>query len=299
MFLSKIREITGHAGSVYTVDGIEQLIYTGSGDHFVARWNLDTGEQDAFAIRSDTSIYSLRLVKDKTHLVFGTSSGSIHVIDIARKAELKHFVQHKTAVFCIRENTWKQHIYSADADGNLAIWKSDSWELLLFLPLQAGKIRDIHLNTDGSLMFLACQDEKIRVFETAGYNEILAFDAHKGGTNCLHLFPLRNNLLLSGGKDGHLRVWNWQEEKMVLEIPAHNFGIYRIIFVNEGLNFITVSRDKTIKLWDAKNCQVIQRIERKHGGHSHAVNDLYKLDEKSFVSVGDDKRIIHWELSGD
>lgn len=294
--LSKTNEFTGHSGAIYSVDGTENLIYTGSGDHFAARWNMDTNQQDGFSIKSDTSIYSLRLVNGKSQLVFGTSSGSLHVIDLANKIELRHFIQHKTAVFCIRENTVKKHVYSADADGNLAIWKADSWELLLFLPLQAGKIRDIHISEDGNLLFLACQDEKIRVFESSGYNEILAFNAHKGGTNCLHLFPLKNNLLLSGGKDGYLRIWNWQEEKMMLEIPAHNFGIYRIIFLSNGERFVTVSRDKTIKLWDAATCTVLQRIERKHGGHSHAVNDLWKKDEFHFVSVGDDKRIHCWSL---
>lgn len=295
--LSRLQEITGHAGAIYTVDGSGKQVYTGSGDHFIARWNLETGEQDAFAIKSEHSIYSLKLVNGESQLVFGTSSGSVHVVDIENKTELKHFVQHKTAVFCIRENVSKKHVYSTDADGNLAIWKSDTWELLLFLPLQCGKIREILVSADGNLVFLACQDEMIRIFETNGYNEIRAFKAHKDGTNCLHLFPLKPELLLSGGKDGHLRVWNWQEEKMLLEIPAHYYGIYRIIFLCEGTRFVTASRDKTIKLWDAQNCSVIQRIERKHGGHSHAVNDLWKINDNEFVSVGDDKRINSWQLS--
>lgn len=295
--LSKTREITGHAGAVYTVDGHDNKIYTGSGDHFIARWDLDSGEQDKFAIKAEQSVYSLRLVNEALQLIFGTSSGSLHIIDLGHKTELKHFVQHKTAIFCIRENSFKKHVYSTDADGNLAIWKSDSWELLLFLPLQCGKIRDIALNADGSLIFLACQDEKIRVFETTGYNEILAFTAHKDGTNCLHLFPGKPELLLSGGKDGHLRVWKWQDEKAILEIPAHNFGIYRIAFLEDGACFATASRDKTLKLWDAKTCNVVQRIERKHGGHSHAVNDLWKVNESELVSVGDDKRINVWRLA--
>lgn len=294
--LSKIKEITGHSGAVYTIDGVGHKVYTGSGDRFIARWDLETGQQDAFSIRAEQSVYSLRLVNDAGQLVFGTSSGSLHVIDLEAKAELKHFVQHQTAVFCIRENHFRKHVYSADADGNLAIWRSASWELLLLLPLQCGKIRDILVNEDGSLVFLACQDGNIRVFETNGYNEILAFDAHKDGSNCLGLFPGKPELLISGGKDAYLRVWKWQEEKMLLEIPAHNFGIYRIVFLQDGEYFATASRDKTIKLWDARTCNVIERIERRQGGHSHAVNDLYKLSETEFVSVGDDKRINYWTL---
>jgi WD40 repeat protein len=293
-FLEKIHEITGHAAAVYTVDGTGDSLYTGSGDHFVARWNLVSGQQDAFSIQADASIYSLKLVNQATQLVFGLTTGAIHVVDLANKTELRHFVQHRTAIFAIAENPALQHIYTSDADGNLAIWKSDSWDLLLFLPLQTGKIRDIQLYDNGQLMLLAAQDGTIRIFETRGYNEISAFQAHAGGANCLHPIPGKPGSILSGGKDGHLRVW--KDEKEILAIPAHNFGIYRIVFLANGKYFVTASRDKTIKLWDAQTFQVLERIERKHGGHSHAVNDLYKSGENSFVSVGDDKRIISWEL---
>ena len=60
---------------------------------------------------------------------------------------------------------------------------------------------------------------------------------------------------------------------------------------------MTASRDKTIKIWDAFSADVLKRIERKDGGHSHAVNDLWKKDEMNFVSTGDDKRIIWWEMN--
>jgi len=294
LFLKKIHEIAGHAGAVYSVDGAGEVVYTGSGDHFVARWNLASGTQDAFSIQADASIYSLKLVQQGKQLIFGLTTGALHVIDLAQKTELRHFVQHRTAIFAIAENPHLQHIYTTDADGNLAIWKSDSWDLLLFLPLQTGKIRDMQLLNDGKLLLLAAQDGTIRMFETRGYNEIAAFHAHTGGTNCLHPIPGKPGTILSGGKDGYLRVW--KDEKEVLAIPAHNFGIYRIIFLNDGKYFVTASRDKTIKLWDAHTFNVLERFERKHGGHSHAVNDLCKISEDLFVSVGDDKRIISWRL---
>ena len=55
------------------------------------------------------------------------------------------------------------------------------------------------------------------------------------------------------------------------------------------------SEDKSIKIWNASDCSVISKLERKQGGHSHAVNDICKLDEHTLCSVGDDKRIIIWD----
>ena len=293
--VSKIKQIVGHVASIYSIDGFNDQVYTSSGDHFVARWNIESGTQDAFSIKAERAIYCLRLIADQSILAFGTNSGSIHVIDIENRKEIRHFVQHKSALFCIQENKFKNQVYSADADGNLAVWKTDTWDLLLFIPLDCGKIRSIIASDNGEHIYLACQDGNIRIFETNGFNEVANFFAHENGANSLAIFPTNPKFLISGGKDGYLRVWDLTDFSVQLEIPAHNYAVYQIIFINDGKNFVTSSRDKSIKIWNAKDCSFIQKIERKDGGHSHAVNDLWKKDENHFVSVGDDKRIILWK----
>ena len=297
MQLVKRLEINAHAGAVYTVDGYDNFVFTGSGDQFVAKWKLETGVQEKFAVKAEKSVYKIALVHEKQQLVIGTSSGALHILDLAERKEIKHFIQHKQAIFSITENPLKKQLYTADADGNLAIWNTENWELVLFLPLECGKIRDILLDDQGEKMFLACQDGFIRQFETQFFNETASFCAHEHGVNTLIFFPGKPTTLLSGGKDGYIRAWDFDSRKKMIEIPAHNFGIYQLDFFNGGRNFVSISRDKSIKLWDSASFRVLQKVERKHGGHSHAINALYKKSETEFVTVGDDKRVIYWELS--
>jgi WD40 repeat protein len=299
MKITKRVELTGHAASIYAVIAKEGKIYTASGDKFVARWNLQEAKQDNFAIKSESSIYAISVLQDAPILIIATSSGAFHVIDILQKKELHHFVQHTVAIFSIQENFTNNQVYITDADGNLSIWDKINWELILFLPLLVGKIREVLVAEDGKSIFLACQDGTIRSFDTQFFNEKFVFKAHKDGVNCLAFFPEKKNILISGGKDGYLRVWTLNTNACVLEIPAHNFGIYKIEFFNNGKYFCTASRDKSIKIWDTNDCSVISKLERKQGGHSHAVNDICKLDEHTLCSVGDDKRIIIWDVSNE
>jgi WD40 repeat protein len=294
--IKKICEFNGHAAAIYSVDTDGNFLYSASGDKFVARWLVNEGIQDKFSIKADSVIYALKLVNKNKQLVFATNSGSIHVIDIENRCELKHFIQHKTAIFSLTENIYLNHIYCADSDGNLSVWNSQNWELLLFLPLLCGKIRDVIIDDDGKRIFLACQDETIRIFDTKNFNELANFKAHKESVNCLHLFPNKKQVIMSGGKDGHLKIWNYLTQKRILSIPAHNFAIYKILFLNNGNHFITASRDKTIKLWDSKTLHVVHKIVKKNGGHTHSVNDLCKLNEFEFASSGDDKKLILWKL---
>lgn len=293
MLFRKEKEISGHAGAIYTCTSEENSIFTGSGDKYVARWNSETGVQDKFAIQFDESVYAICFLS-KRMLAVGLSNGHLHIFDLEKNAEIKFFTQHTKAIFSIAFNAHKQQFYVADADGNLSIWSSETLSLLLYLPLDAGKIRDIAINQSGENIALACQDGTIRVFECSFFNEIKTLKAHKNGATAVMFHPTQDNQLISGGKDALLKLWDLETEACLKEIPAHNFAIYSIQALNEGQTIVTASRDKTIKIW-SDTLEFQQRLDFKVGGHRHSVNSIRVMDEIRFVSVSDDKKIIVWE----
>lgn len=291
----KINEIVGHNGAVYTCAVDDQFIYTGSADQYVARWLQKEGIQDKFSIKMDQSVYAIEFINSNKQLVVGLSNGSVHIFDLELKKEIKHFVQHIKPVFSITGNPFTSQFYVGDADGNFSIWDSTTFELLLYLPLDCGKIRNICISEDGALVVISCQDGTTRVFETLCFNEIITLDSHKGGATVAHFHSLDSTILLTGGKDALLKVWDWKSGTQLKSIPAHNYVIYDIIFLENGNKFVTASRDKSIKIWDSLLYDVLQKLDFKVGGHKHSVNSLAKLTEESFSSVGDDKKIIIWE----
>jgi len=291
----KRKEFSGHSAGIYSLAFDGTFLYSASADKFVARWDLKQGIQDKFSIRFEYPVYSICLINDNKYLVAGLSTGDLHIFDIATRQEVKFYTQHKSAVFSIAENPIKNQFYTSDSDGNLAVWDSNSLELLLFIPLDCGKIRRIAISPDGSSFALACQDGSIRIFETEFFNEINTFKAHESGVASVLFHPKKSDQLLSGGKDALLKVWNWKNGKLLIEIPAHNFVIYDIIEINNGNNLLTCSRDKTIKVWNSDQFTFIQRLDLKTGGHRHSVNCLQKVHENEFASASDDKRMIIWE----
>lgn len=294
MSVKKQLEISGHAGAIYTCACKDGFIYTGSGDNYVARWNVETGQQDKFAIKFEESVYSLVFLNENL-LVVGLANGHIHIFDLDQNQEIKFFTQHTKAIFSLAFNDTKKQLYAADADGNLSVWNTEKLSLLIYLPLDAGKIRDIAISENGENFSLACQDGTIRIFESSFFNETKTIDAHKNGTTALLYHPSDDNRLISGGKDAMLRVWDLKNEKCIEEIPAHNFAIYSIQVINNGETIVTASRDKTIKVW-SQDLKFQERLDLKIGGHKHSVNKIRPLDAKHFVSVSDDKKIIVWEL---
>jgi WD40 repeat protein len=286
----KTKEFIGHSGQIFSIAYNDDFIYSASADKFVTLWNVITGEQDKLAIKFEKTPYSIALISKNEKLVVGLDNGDLHIFDLVYRKELKFYQQHKSAVFFALENKSKTHFYSCDNDGNLAVWNTNSLKLELFLPFNCGKIRRMTLNSDESKLFLACQDGFIRILETNFYNLIDEFYAHEGGVTALCLDPNNEIILLTGGKDAHLKVWNLTTKCCIKSIPAHNYVIYDILFL-EYDKFVTISRDKSIKIWDNETLSVLQKIDSKSKGHKHSVNSIVKLNETSFVTASDDKTI--------
>lgn len=287
-----LKTITGHAGAIYDAFKLDNFIFTTSSDKYTVRWKIAEGIQDKFAIKSDFSAFKIALVNNDKTLVIGSSKGNLHCIDLSAKEEVKNLAQHKSSIFSITENRLNKEFYTTDMQGYFCVWCTETLELKLTLPLACGKIRHCALNEDGSNVSLSCQDGKIRILETTFFNEIITFKAHPSGVN-VSLFD--GPYLITGGKDAHLRKWDLKTQKVLIEIPAHNFAVYDLIKMKNG-SYVTASFDKTIKIWNSE-LQITERLDKRAGGHTHTVNRLVKLSNEEFISVGDDKKIIHWSLN--
>ncbi|MBM3186667.1 MAG: hypothetical protein FJZ67_10230 [Bacteroidetes bacterium] len=286
----KSKEIRGHSGQIFSIAFDGHFIYSSSADKFVTRWDFQTGKQDKFAIRFDKSPYSISLISNDEKLAVGLDNGDLHIFDLLERKEIKFYQQHKSGIFHLKENKSKNQFYSSDSDGNLAVWNSVSLKLEVFLPFACGKIRRMSLNSDESKLYLACQDGFVRVLETEFYNLIDEYFSHEGGVISINLHPENENQLFTGGKDAHLKIWNLNSKKCEKSIPAHNYAIYDILFLDKE-TFVTISRDKSIKIWDRKSLRVLQKIDAKSKGHIHSVNSIVKLDDSSFATASDDKTI--------
>jgi len=293
MPLQQLKEITGHAGAVYCCASKDDYIYTGSSDNYVARWKINEGVQDKFAIKFEQSVYTL-CVTNEDVLVVGLANGGLHFFDISSRKELKFYTQHTAAIFSITYNSIKNHIYVADADGNLSVWSSDGSKLVIYLPLGCGKVRSISVENEGEHFALACQDGTVRIFDSEYFNEIVTIDGHNGGATAALFHPLNPAFLITGGKDALLKLWNWKSGKELKSVVAHTFAIYAIASINNGKTIVTASRDKCVKEWTS-SLDFVKRLDAKLGGHKHSVNDLCVLSEELVASCSDDRRIVLWE----
>jgi WD40 repeat protein len=286
--------LTGHIGAIYDVLVNKQTAcFTTSADKHTVKWDLKAGQQDAFTIKLPYSGFRVALNNEDEILAIGTSKGGIHIVDLTEKMEIRYLTQHQVPVFSLSYNTFTNEFYSGDAAGYFCVWSGKNVDLKLTLPFNCGKLRQISINETGSHIALCGQDGFIRILETNFFNIVSEFKTHNTGVNCA---IFKGETIFTGGKNAHIALWNWKTGEQLKQITAHNYAVYDFVFLNNQQLLVSASFDKSIKIWDTENFSILKRLERKDGGHSHVVNRLAKISDNSFLSVGDDRQIICWEV---
>ncbi|MDX1652466.1 MAG: hypothetical protein R3277_08240 [Brumimicrobium sp.] len=294
MELMRKKVIKGHNGAIYDIFCNDNVFaYTTAADKYVVRWDLSRGVQDDFTVRLEHTSFQITLDENNNFLFIGNSKGGIHVIDVKERREIKLLQQHRSPIFALVFDDKNGVFYSGDSEGYFCVWQADTLKLLLTLPLECGKIRQISLHPSGEYLVVCGQDGYVRILDTSFYNEHSKIKAHGSGVNCA-LF--KEDLLYTGGKDAYLSLWDWRKGDKIRSVPAHNYAVYDLKLLNNGEQLVSGSFDKSIKLWQADTIEIIQRKEFKDGGHRHTVNRLCKTSESGFLSVSDDRQIIEWKL---
>ena len=293
--VKQIAALAGHNGCIYALEqGVsEHTVFTGGSDKFIALWNLKTLQAEKFAASLPSSVYAMCHIPERQLLLAGTTTGSILILDLEKKEEIKILQHHTAPIFDIKYSLKTNCFYTASGDGHFAVCSLDTLSLLQIKKLTKEKIRNIDFNYTNSEIAVALGDRKVLVFDLHTLNHKTDFMAHQSAVYVVRYSP-DGAFLLTAGKDAHLNIWDVENYELIRSIPAHNWAIYDIVFNPDATLFATASRDKTIKIWDAKSHELLKRITKtKFDGHTHSVNKLFWSSYHNYlVSVGDDKLVM-------
>ncbi|MCB0790568.1 MAG: hypothetical protein H6595_14480 [Flavobacteriales bacterium] len=288
---------SGHRSSIYALAPIPGGGFlSGSGDGQVVEWADDPNLPGRVIAEAGQSVYSLHVLSGGRLVLIGTGVGDLVLIDRGQRRALARTTLHHLGVFAIVP--WDEEVFlTAGGDGTLGLWTIDGSALRTVrrISLTDAKVRAIAVCREAGRIAVACGDGTVRILEPDGMNELHAIEAHDRGSTAVAWHP-NKPVLFSGGKDGHIRTWQYTAGyRAVHAWPAHAGTVYAIAFDPKGPRFATASRDHEVKLWDARTTDPIARSDRRSGGHTHSVNALL-WQAGTLLSAGDDKRVLAWSV---
>lgn len=122
-------------------------------------------------------------------------------------------------------------------------------------------------------------------------------------------FSSDGKILVSGGLDGAIKIWNWHKQELLktLNRPAPSElipslvswfdssvgGIWAVAISPDGKIIASGGSDQPINLWDADTGKLLRTLT-EHAGSVYSV--AFSPDGKTFASGGDDHKIRIWEF---
>jgi CHAT domain/WD domain, G-beta repeat len=117
---------------------------------------------------------------------------------------------------------------------------------------------------------------------------------HKGDVLCV-AFSSDTNLMVTGGSDKTLRLWNLKGSLIKPPFQGHEGAIRSVAFSRDSQLIVSSSDDKTIRLWDLHGNPIGQPFTL----HDDWVNSAkFTPDNLLIVINSDDKTIRLWDLHG-
>ena len=299
MKVQKTAQLTGHNAAIYALSPgqDERHFLSAAGDGWVAQWGLDAPDTGQLLAKVDTQVFSLLFLPKENLLVVGNMNGGVHWVDLAAAEKTKNVAHHAKGVFGVCRVG--ANIFTVGGDGKLTRWSVQEQRAIESFHLANQPLRAIVFSKKRNELAVGSSDNGI-YFLDAGNLELKHHIANAHGNSVFSLrYSPGEDCLLSGGRDAHLKAWALEENfTQHFAAPAHLFTLNDIVFHPRGHWFATASRDKTIKIWDAKNFELLKVLEGlRDGGHFNSVNCLHWMaDGKTLLSAGDDRSIILWRV---
>ena len=298
--VTKSAELKGHSGAIYSLSkGFSPTtVLSCSGDKMLAHWDVTENKFTGFSVKLPSIIYSSLFIELNNLLLIGTASGSLHVVDVTTKQEIKFLQFHKGGIFKIEFLPSSKSILFSTANGYLIELDLELFLIKKEVKISDLKIRCVAVDEELNRIYLTDGSGEFHVLELTTFKKTISVQAHQQSCNCIAIHP-NGKHLITGGKDAHLNVFDKFSFEKLISIPAHNFAIYSCLFLGNTNYIATASRDKTIKIWDATTFEFLLRINKEnYDAHSHSVNSLLWLDETSqLISAGDDQKLMVWNIN--
>ncbi|NEN96174.1 MAG: TIR domain-containing protein, partial [Moorea sp. SIO3I7] len=227
--------------------------------------------------------------------------------------ELNRLEGHLESVNSISFSPDGKILASASDDHTIVLWNQDGSKLNT-LRGHKRRVRGITFSPDGKLLASASADKTVKLWDSDG-KLLETVEAHDSHVNHVSFSP-NGQMFASASRDGTVKLWHFtrgkqqgtENEEQFSSSPvccselkvsdlckkAHDDWVNYVSFSPDGKILATSSNDKTIKLWNVKECSLLKSLE----GHEDYVTSVsFSPDGQMLASTSLDKTVRLWNVT--
>jgi hypothetical protein len=214
----------------------------------VAIWDVKTGKLVTTISEDGDSLDDADITPDYAKIALGTHGKRVKIYDTASGQKLLEIKKHTDWVTAVAFSPDGVLLATGDRNGGLYVWETATGGEFYNLKGHDKRIAALAWRADSNLLASGSDDGNFIWWEMGNGGQVKKVGSH-GGVLALHFAP--DGSMLSGGRDGHLRVWDGNAAQKRDWVPAGGAMILSAQFSHDAKNVLTGSSSGEIKTWAA------------------------------------------------
>jgi len=202
---------------------------------------------------------------------------------------------HESATHAMVWSHDEQTMISGDDNGVIKYWNSAISMLTQNVDAHAGggsgAIRDISMAPTDIKFATGSDDHTVKVWDFNSLELEVRLDLGCD-VKSVQWHP-QKSLLLTGDRNSQVQLWDPKSGKRLRVLYQHKQELTKVRWNQNGVNFLSASKDQHIKLWDVRN---LKQEVSSHRGHGSQVMSIqwHPVHENLWASGGYDGTIMYW-----
>ena len=238
---------------------------------------------------STTDLYALDLAPAGDVLAAGDAAGAVYRWRPDAGAAAETVARHASAVNVVRFAPDGGALASGSVDGEVLLQQGDGGAVAVMQ--HDGAVNALAFSGDGRWLVSAGADGRLLLYDRAA-QQATALTPHASAVNSV-IFSGDSRWLASGDDDGLVRLWSLADPRTPLPLRGHRNSVRRMAFLEtaSGPRLITVSYDRTARLWDYLHPETNPVVLR---GHDDALTHL-ALAGSRIATAAYDRIVRVWD----
>eukprot|EP00808_Paulinella_micropora_P018805 g38371.t1 len=248
--------LTGHISAVrgLEVSARHPYLFSVSEDKTVRCWDLETNKCIRKYHGHLSGVFAVKLHPTLDILVTAGRDSCARVWDMRTKAQVRVLGGHKMTVGALICQEADPQVITGSHDSTIRLWDLAEGTTMSTLTNHKKSVRAL-VSHPKEFTFCSASADNMKVWKCPEGKFLRNISGHNAIVNSLALN--RDDVLVSGGDNGALRLWDWKTGYNFQTIDTvvqpgsldSEAGIFQITFDVTGSRLITAEADKTIKMY--------------------------------------------------
>ncbi|WP_236721340.1 WD40 repeat domain-containing protein [Trichormus sp. NMC-1] len=285
-----VNTLDGHSDQIFSVainpDG--KTFASGSADHKIKVWNLETGEIIHTLTGHSNYVRSVNFSSDGKTMASGSYDKTFK---LWHSLKGKTFIEHSGSVTAIAFSPDGKTYATASLDTTVKIWDLSDEKLIYTLTAHKNSINSIVFSIDGENLISCGCDQSIKIWNVKTGVVDISITDNSESINTIAISP-DGKIFATGSDHNTIKLWDLATGELIHTFYGHTNCVNSVAFSPDGKTLASCSNDKTIKLWHLETKELINTLSE----HSLTVYCVaFSPDGKTIISGSADHTIKIWK----